>query len=250
MVDLAVSGAGHDARMRVAPGGSAANVAVWAASQGTQATVVGRVGDDFAGRALSAELERRGVRVAVGVDAEAPTGTFAVVDGELRADQGASARLAPAHLPEHVRADVVLVSGYLARETVVAALARAESPWRALLPGRLEELPDGADAVVVNEPEARRLSGFDPDGAARRLAERFRLACVTRGPDGAVAVLEGRLERAPPAAAVGGEALGAGDAFAAGLLVALARGAGLAEALAAGSRCGALAAASPDGWPE
>jgi sugar/nucleoside kinase (ribokinase family) len=46
-----------------------------------------------------------------------------------------------------------------------------------------------------------------------------------------------------------GDAGGAGDAFAAGVLVALATGAALTEALAAGCSLGAQAAASPDGWP-
>jgi sugar/nucleoside kinase (ribokinase family) len=41
---------------------------------------------------------------------------------------------------------------------------------------------------------------------------------------------------------------GAGDAFAAGLLVSLAGEASLAEALAEGCGCGAAAAGSP-GWP-
>ena len=80
------------------------------------------------------------------------------------------------------------------------------------------------------------------------LGERYRLACVTLGARGAVAVLDGRLERAEPADRALQEAPGAGDAFAAALLVSLARGASLSDALAEGCRCGAAAARSP-GWP-
>ena len=46
-----------------------------------------------------------------------------------------------------------------------------------------------------------------------------------------------------------GTALGAGDAFAAAVLVALAGGERLGDALAAGCRCGMLAASAADGWP-
>ena len=249
MVDVAIAGAGHGARVRLSPGGSAPNVAAWAASLGAEATVVGRVGDDFAGRALRETLERRGIRASLGVDEAAPTGTFALVDGEIRADPGANAHLGPGHLPAELAADVVVVSGYLHADAVEAALARARAAWVTLLPGRLDALPDGANAVLANEAEARHLTGLAADEAAHRLAERFRLACVTRGPLGAVAVLDGQVGHAQPPRPSPGSALGAGDAFAAGLLVALARGALLGAALAEGARCGALAAAVPGGWP-
>ena len=55
------------------------------------------------------------------------------------------------------------------------------------------------------------------------LASATALACVTLGARGAVAVLDGQLERAEPPTARLQEAPGAGDAFAAALLVALAR---------------------------
>ena len=75
------------------------------------------------------------------------------------------------------------------------------------------------------------------------LGECFRLACVTRGAEGAVAVLDGRVETASPQPVENASPVGAGDAFAAGLLVALARGAGLREALEAGCSLGRTVAA-------
>ena len=75
------------------------------------------------------------------------------------------------------------------------------------------------------------------------LGERFRLACVTCGADGAVAMLDGRLETSRPEPVDNTGQVGAGDAFAAGLLVALARGAGLRDALEAGGTLGATVAA-------
>jgi sugar/nucleoside kinase (ribokinase family) len=146
-------------------------------------------------------------------------------------------------LPDPIEADVVLVSGYLPGPTVAKALELAEGTWVALAPAFLDPLPPGANAILVDEVEARRITGAPPEGAARMLGERFALACVTCGADGAVAVLDGRLETSRPEPVESASPVGAGDAFAAGLLVALARGAGLRNGLEAGCNLGATVAA-------
>jgi sugar/nucleoside kinase (ribokinase family) len=243
MIDVTASGVGHAARISLAPGGSAVNAAIWAAVAGADATVVGRVGDDLGGRALRTELQERGVGGDFSVDFEAATGTFLLVDGEIRADRGANAQFSPDDLPDVLEADVVLVSGYLPGPTVAKALERAEGTWLALAPAFLDPLPLGANAILVDDVEARRITGSAPEEAARLLGESFRLACVTCGADGAVAVLDGRLETSRPEPVDNASPVGAGDAFAAGLLVALARGAGLGEALDAGCDMGATVAA-------
>jgi sugar/nucleoside kinase (ribokinase family) len=239
MVDITATGSGHAAKITLAAGGAAANAAVWAGACGAESTVVGRVGDDLAGRAVRAAIESRNVRADLSVDPDARTGTFLVVDGEVRADRGANARFSPAHLPERLIGDAVLVSGYLPPETVAAALRQADADWIALAPGLLDPLPEGANAVLVDEDEARRLTGADAEGAARALGADFRLACVTSGAAGVTAVLDGRLERSAAERVDGGEVVGAGDAFAAFLLVALARGHGLPRALESACRAGA-----------
>lgn len=243
MLDVSASGKGHAASIEVSAGGSAVKAAAWAAAAGADTTVVGRIGDDLAGRALRAELEERTVRAELSVDPEAPTGTFLVVDGEIRADRGANSCFEPAHLPAELHADVVLLSGYLPSATVAAAADRAAAKWVALAPGLLEPLPDGVDAVLVDETEARRLTGAGPEAAARALGTSFRLACVTRGADGAVAVHDGRLETRATDPVDAARLIGAGDAFAACLLLALADGEDLGEALASACRAGARVAA-------
>jgi sugar/nucleoside kinase (ribokinase family) len=243
MVDVTASGVGHAARISLSPGGSAVNAAIWAAVAGADATVVGRVGDDLGGRALRTELQERGVGGDFSVDFEVATGTFLVVDGEIRADRGANTSFSPDHLPDPLEADVVLVSGYLPGPTVAAALERAQGAWVGLAPAFLDPLPPGANAILVDDVEARRLTGSAPEEAARLLGERFRLACVTCGADGAVAVLDGRLETSRPEPVDNASPVGAGDAFAAGLLVALAGGAGVRDALEAGCGLGAMVAA-------
>jgi sugar/nucleoside kinase (ribokinase family) len=243
MLDVTASGEGHAASVDVTAGGSAINAGLWAAASGADATVVGRVGDDLAGHAVRAALEEQGVHARLSIDPEARTGTFLVVDGEIRADRGANARFDREHLPHALRADVVLLSGYLPAATVAAAAEVADATWVALAPGLLEPLPEGVDAVLVDEIEAQRLTGAEPEAAARALATSFRLVCVTRGALGAVAVLDGRLEEAVAEPVEATRPAGAGDAFAACLLLALAHGEDLGEALAAACRVGAQVAA-------
>jgi sugar/nucleoside kinase (ribokinase family) len=248
MVDVVVAGWGHDAAARLGPGGTAANAAAWASALGARSAAAGAIGDDAAGRFLRAELTLRGVEPLLVVEAGSRTGTFVLADGELHVARGANARWRPDELPQLGEADAALVSGYLPADTLSAALAAAPGDWVMLDAAALSELPAGGNAIVANEQQARLLTGSEPDEAVHALAEGRRLACVTLGARGVVALLDGRIERAQPEERALQEAPGAGDAFAAGLLVALARGATLAEALAAGCRCGAEAARAP-GWP-
>jgi ribokinase len=215
LVDVIAAGAGHGARIRVRPAGSAFNAAVAAVAAGADATVVGTVGDDAAGRMILTELAVRGVHADVTVG-EGPTGTFLLADGEVRVDRGVSHDLV---VPDRIEADAVLVSGYV--PAAGAALAAAEAEWVALDAARLEELPPGGNVVIANAPEE----------AARRLAVGRRLAVVTLGSEGALAVAGERVERVRPSR-IAADAPGSGDVFAATLLVALAEGDDLVDALA------------------
>src|SRR3954449_1477242 len=109
VVDVLAEGAGHDARIRLRPAGSAFNAAAAAVAAGAEATVIGTVGDDPAGRMILTELAERGVHAEVTV-AEGSTGTFLLADGAVRVDRGVSHDLV---LPERIEADAVLVSGYV-----------------------------------------------------------------------------------------------------------------------------------------
>jgi sugar/nucleoside kinase (ribokinase family) len=242
LVDVLASGSGHDASIAVAPGGSAFNAAVTAAALGAEATVIGSVGSDPGGRMILGELAEHGVQAQVSVTPR-PTGTFVLAGGEVRVDRGASRDLA---LPETIEADVVLVSGYLEHETITRALTQAQAPWVALDAARLDGLPPGGNALIANAEAARRLARAGPEQAAEKLAERYRLACVTVGAEGAVAVLDGVKAFARPPSREGADRPGAGDAFGAALLVALARGRSLPEALAEGCRLGRIAVAGAE----
>lgn len=237
LIDVSIRGEpGHDARISLRAGGSAANVAVWAASLGAQASVAGRVGVDLGGDALLAALEARDVTVRGGRDPIAPTGSFVLHSGQRFIDRGANAGFLPEHLPARLDADIVFVSPYLEPETATAAVARATARW-IVAHGRPLA---GANAVVLNEEE----SGRFPE-----VTSGYELMAITRGAHGAEATLDGHHAEAAPPAVDAEETTGAGDAFAAGLLVSLARGASLEAALERACRYGAEAAASPTGWP-
>jgi sugar/nucleoside kinase (ribokinase family) len=88
-----------------------------------------------------------------------------------------------------------------------------------------------------------------PEAAAVTLGARFEVACVKLGEQGALAAQGDRLVRATTDPVAPRSPFGAGDAFAAALLIALARGEPLDHALDLACQTGARAAASADGWP-
>jgi ribokinase len=224
-----------------AGGGAAANVAAWVANAGAEATFVGRVGDDPLGRRAVDDLRAAGVRTAVAVDADGPTGVCIVLvgpDGERTMIPSAGANAGPgAALPE--RADWLYLSGYAllgdgSRGFARTALAHARergwqiaidvastAPLAALGAQRFLDLA-GADVVLfANAAEAEVLTGRDdPAAAAAELALRCGRAVVKRGAVGAV-WSDGvglRSVAAPRVELV--DSTGAGDAFAAGFLAA------------------------------
>jgi sugar/nucleoside kinase (ribokinase family) len=242
---------------------------VWAAASGASARVHGRVGADLVGRLLRTELEVRGVEAALVEDTDAPSGTMLVVfeagERSMVADRGANARLAPDDLPPVLEAGAVLVSGYLllqegAREAGREAIRRSRAGWvgveaaswpliEAVGTEGFDELATGASVVLANEREAESLTGLGPVAAAHALGERYRAACVKRGADGAVLVLDGTAYEAEAEPVEERDPTGAGDAFDGVLLASLARGIDPGEALAEACRTGATVAASASVWP-
>jgi ribokinase len=211
MLDIhlpAPQGARLHAPIAVRAGGSAVNAARAAARLGRRAVVVGRVGDDPAGRLIASELVRERIDALLEVDPSLPTGTTAYVGESVVADRGANVRLEAPELPD---ARATLVSGYLPS------------------PGPLLERAHG-------------LRGFDTQGIAPPLeadvliGPRLELTgapvvCATHGADGATAAAGDEMVSVRPARILDRAPVGAGDAFAAAFLLALADGAGLETAL-------------------
>jgi len=234
-------GSDTPARISMQGGGSAANVAAWAAHIGAPVSLVCRVGRDTRGRAAIDEL--KGVDVQVTVDYERPTGTCVVLvdpGGErtMLPDPGAN----DAPFGEIPLGDHLHVVGYAllrggARASALAAIARAQaagmtvsvdpSSWALLWPGAIPQV----DLLLPNEREASLVEGE---------------MVVKLGARGA---RWGDIEvPAKPVEVV--DTTGAGDAFAAGFLSARLRGAGPREALEEGCRVAALAVAQVGARPQ
>jgi ribokinase len=258
-------------RVRLQPAGTSANAAVWAASDGADVRVHGRVGDDLAGRLLRNALAERGVDPALTVDPDASSGTMLVVveagERSMVADRGANARLTSEDVPSSLDAGAVLVSGYLLLQEPttsagISAIERANatfvgveaSSWplvEAFGAGRFlsETAGAGANVLLANEHEAEVLVGLSGADAARALGKRYRVACVKLGEKGAVMSFDGSLVEAKAGSVIEIDATGAGDAFDGVLLAALSRGEQPAAALRRACEAGAAVAASPDTWP-
>ena len=227
--------------VRLHPGGSAVNAAQTAAELGADARVVGRIGRDAAGDLVMSTLQARGVDVHLSRDDELPTGTAFALQDAVVADRGANARLSPADLPSPLRGDALLVSGFAlfqdgSRDAAHAALDRFDGPWTAvdLASPRLAALDFDAKVVFATEAEAQAVPGIEG---------RFEIVCVKRA-DGASARRRGEVVDVASPLVARTSPFGAGDAFAAAFLVALAGGAELGEALERACTAGAAAAGS------
>jgi ribokinase len=256
-------------------GGAAANTAAWLAAIGARSVFLGRVGDDAFGRDVVDTLVRQGVEVLAGVDTEVQTGVCLVLvgpDGErtMVPSAGANDRLRESDLPMELfdPADHLHLSGYAllkdgARPTALAALdaalgagaavsvdAASAAPIRALGAQEFLGWLPVQTLLIANRDEAAVLSGCeDPWLAAAQLSRRFPRVVVKCGSSGALVAAAGRVQEVAGAAAVVIDSTGAGDAFAAGLLAALRRGADLREAAHEGNLLGARAVSTVGARP-
>jgi ribokinase len=264
------SGGDVHGRVLVQPGGTSANAAVWAASAGASAGVIGAIGNDVAGDLLLAALTEHRVATDGVVRRGTATGTMLVLHGSgersMVADRGANASLTPEDLPATIGAGAVLVSGYLllqppTTDAALAAIARADAELVAVetaswpLLGQFGvdaffEATAGADAVLANEREAHTLTGSEPGDACRTLGERFRVAAVKRGADGAYLSVDGAFVSSPAPTVHEVDPTGAGDAFDGVLLASLAQGVEPDEALRRACEAGSRVAASLSAWPD
>ena len=233
----------------IQPGGCAANTAIALARLGVPAAVCGRVGDDVFAAVVLRDLHRHGVDTRA-VSAVAHLGTSKSVIVPVRGDDrrfihtfGANAALTAADIPADlvISAPVIYVGGYLVLPGLLQAeLAARHSAKR--LPARrarivldvavpsehpglsldaISELLPLADYFVPNDDEARALTGEDDPA---RQAKAFldagaRTVVIKLGERGAhVQTSELAFELPAPRVEVV-EPSGAGDAFAAGLVV-------------------------------
>jgi sugar/nucleoside kinase (ribokinase family) len=268
LVDLDRSAAIYDsmpAGVEVS-GGSAANTAAGVASLGGRAAFIGKVRDDELGEIFAHDLRSTGVvyrtppgtsgpptarsLILVTPDAERTMNTYLGVAGELAAGD--------VHEELVSSASITYVEGYLvglptAEGALTAAvdaahragrrvaLTLSDPGWVAFQRDAFKALLPDVDVLLANEAEATELTGeADVEAALRVLNETCPVVALTRGANGAIAS-DGAETVSVPAAWVATvvDTTGAGDLFAAGFLLGLARGRPLTDCLA----LGALAAA-------
>lgn len=261
--------------IRLLGGGSAANTAAWLTRAGTPTTLIARVGrEEDPLRSVAVGDLPGEVRAGLITDPSRPTGRCVVLvhaDGErtMVPDPGANAGL----VPDDVRAEHLgpgrhlHLSGYplfgpgraAARHALGAARvagmtvsvdAASAGPLRAV--GAEEFLGWVGTSLLMfaNADEAEVLTGrADPAEAARVLATRVGTVVVKLGEHGAVCAgpYGVAVARIGPVRVV--DTTGAGDAFAAGYLDAVGRGADPATALAAGNALAAVACVRLGGRP-
>jgi len=252
-------------RLHIGPGGKGANAAVAAARLGAHSVLVGRVGDDSFGREELAALRAEGVDTnAVGVDPETRTGAAIIMvddEGEntILVIIGANDRLTPEHVeaglaPHWGRLDALLVNFEVPPTAVAAAINAAHAhgvpaivdagPPRQFGP----EVWGRATVISPNALEAATLVGHPvEDAAAAAAAARELLAggpqavVLKRGAAGALLVTREGTQHVSSFRVKVVDTTGAGDAFSAALVVALAEGKPLPEAVRFANAAGALA---------
>jgi 2-dehydro-3-deoxygluconokinase len=238
-------------RVHLFPGGAESNVACHVAQAGLDAAWVGAVGDDVFGRRIRRSIEGHGVDTRwVTVDPAAPTGVYFKDPGNgvlyYRSGSAAS-RMSPATVASIPLedADVVHISGITpALSASCAALVQTvfdrvaassatlsfdvnyrSSLWPvADAAAVLRTLASRADIVFVGRDEAQVLWGCSTADDVRALLPEPERLVVKDSDVGATEFsVDGSVfEPAIPTEVL--EAVGAGDAFAAGYLAALLRG--------------------------
>jgi ribokinase len=245
-------------------GGKGANQAVAAARLGGAVHMLGRVGRDTHGEALTQSLRQDGVDVAaVGLDEVQATGTAAIFlmpDGEnsIIVIPGANHALTPALVQAEAarlqQAGVVVAQLECPLESVRAALqiAHAAGGLTLLNAAPAQPLDDALLAcvrwLIVNEVEAAMLSGLPVDTPAQ--AEAAAQALRRRGPEHVVVSLgsAGLLHVGPDGASAqpaprvqAVDTTGAGDTLVGALAAGLAEGWPVPEALQRAQCAAALA---------
>lgn len=241
--------------VQLAPGGSAANVAVWARRCGLPTTFVGKIGRDRFGQLAQDELKSEGVRAHWAFTTEQLTGAVAVwIDhsGErsMVSGKGADHYLLPGELPRELLmgAQHLHLSAWsffddpprsAAREA--ARVVRGAGGTVSFDPGSFQMIDGmgverfisltadlGVDVLFPNLEEGEILSGEkDPHAIGKRLAGIYEGATVLLKleDEGAYLYQAGEGMHFPTAAAELVDATGAGDAYAGAFLAAWLRGA-------------------------
>jgi len=262
------------------PGGAPANVAFHADQLGCRGVILSRVGDDVEGSELREELERNGIDTsAIQIDPRLPTGRVTVNTSDpqrpsyhIHRDVAWDALAFDDAVERLLDGAAAVCVGSLAqrcessRTTIQRCLDRAAGALRVY---DVNLRPDGydrdgieatlgrTDVVKLNVEEVAVLGeiwsidGSDPEVFARWLIDRhgLELVCVTRAEHGCLLVSATESVDSPGRAVEEADAVGAGDAFTAALILARLRGWSLERTARVANDVGALVAGSRGAMP-
>lgn len=239
----------------MAPGGKGANQAIAAVRAGAVCAMLGAIGSDAFGVTIKARLNASGVdtenlRTSYGASGVAVIMVDRAGENSIIVSPGANssfAGLSAAETAVIAESDVLVCQQEIPVDTVVAAAQAAQAggtrvilnaaPARELPP----ELLAAVDLLVVNEGEARAITGSAEPDVAGLLALVPRVVLTLGGAGSWYADRDGADERIPACAVDVVDTTAAGDAFTGALAVAWGEGRDLVDAVrwanAAGAAC-------------
>ena len=245
---------------KTSPGGKGANQAIAAARLGASVALIGKVGADRFGEILRTGLDAAGVDTTfVTTDPQIGTGVAVPIvldsgENAILAVPQSNLALSPADI-EPARqaiagADMLMVQFEVGMEATLVAMRIAHEAGVPILlnPAPVAAYPDGmlelASIIVANEVEAAALAPAAAGDHRRELTELRRdasNAVITLGEHGALVDDGTTVSNVEAFNVESVDSVGAGDAFCAGLAVALCEGKGILEAARFANAAGALA---------
>lgn len=245
------------------PGGKGGNQAVAAASLNSETWMIGAVGRDPFGQTLVSSLKEKNVHAqGVKIVEDVATGIASILlshgDNSIIVVPGANSACSPVDVDKHreriAEADVVLLQLEIPLPTIQHAVETAKSYGKMVIlnPAPAQELPADllrqVDYVTPNESELEMLTGVSlkKEGLEQAMNQLLHTGVghvvTTLGREGAAILSPDKeLVHIPAHVVETVDTTGAGDAFNAGLAVALAERKNLIEAVSFAGKVAALA---------
>lgn len=250
--------------LNLVPGGKGANQAYAAGKLGAHTMMIGAVGNDANGKALTDNLQSVGVdTTGIAVIEDQPTGAAFITvndkgENNIIVVPGANSKLSPSHILVNEalfdECDAVLMQIEIPMETIICAAKLAKQKGKLVIldpapvpPSFPKELIQYVDIIKPNEYELARLSAMPTDTMEHihSAAEKMRTLgiqtlVVTLGENGTVLVKQDTFEHFPSHKVKVVDTTAAGDSFVAALALHLTNGGTIEDAIRFGNQVSAI----------